>query len=137
MLVGPHRTKAVCPQAPDGNGGRGYRWLIKPTVFYVFFCPLISRERALAWKLSESSLVEAILVAPGNYGTGRIHKSVNINWQFDANRETQPGGRLVVKASGLISGQGLWVSKTKKEATTILSASSKSRSLAPLVFAVP
>lgn len=40
-----------------------------------------------------------------------------------------------MEASGLISGQGVWVNETKKEATTILSASSKSGSLAPLMFA--
>jgi phosphoribosylamine--glycine ligase/phosphoribosylformylglycinamidine cyclo-ligase len=37
------------------------------------------REHALAWKLSQSPLVEKIFVAPGNGGTGSVDKVENIN----------------------------------------------------------
>ncbi|KZT36603.1 phosphoribosylamine--glycine ligase [Sistotremastrum suecicum HHB10207 ss-3] len=37
------------------------------------------REHALAWKLSRSSLVEHIYVAPGNGGTGQETKCSNVN----------------------------------------------------------
>ena len=36
------------------------------------------REHALAWKLSQSTRVETIYCAPGNGGTGNIHKVVNV-----------------------------------------------------------
>ncbi|KAL1954773.1 hypothetical protein VTO42DRAFT_721 [Malbranchea cinnamomea] len=43
------------------------------------------REHALAWKLSQSSLVEAVYVAPGNGGTaeGRLPKISNVNVKSD------------------------------------------------------
>jgi phosphoribosylamine--glycine ligase / phosphoribosylformylglycinamidine cyclo-ligase len=44
------------------------------------------REHALAWKLSQSPLVEAIFVAPGNSGTARgLQKASNIDVRFDNN----------------------------------------------------
>jgi phosphoribosylamine--glycine ligase / phosphoribosylformylglycinamidine cyclo-ligase len=36
------------------------------------------REHALAWKLSQSPLVEQILVCPGNGGTSQVPKTKNI-----------------------------------------------------------
>ncbi|CAK5280616.1 unnamed protein product [Mycena citricolor] len=37
------------------------------------------REHALAWKLSQSPLVESIFVSPGNGGTGQLPKTSNIS----------------------------------------------------------
>ncbi len=37
------------------------------------------REHALAWKLSQSPLVEKIFVCPGNGGTGTLEKTTNVN----------------------------------------------------------
>ncbi|KAI4138593.1 MAG: hypothetical protein L6R39_006707 [Caloplaca ligustica] len=36
------------------------------------------REHALAWKLSQSSRVEKLYVAPGNGGTGKVPKTLNV-----------------------------------------------------------
>ena len=36
------------------------------------------REHALAWKLSQSLLVEQILVCPGNGGTAQVPKTKNV-----------------------------------------------------------
>ena len=43
------------------------------------------REHALAWKLSQSPLVEAVYVAPGNGGTaeGRLPKISNVSVKSD------------------------------------------------------
>lgn len=37
------------------------------------------REHALAWKLSQSPLVEKIFVCPGNGGTSQEPKTINVN----------------------------------------------------------
>lgn len=37
------------------------------------------REHALAWKLSQSSRVQAIYVCPGNGGTSTVPKTTNIS----------------------------------------------------------
>lgn len=37
------------------------------------------REHALAWKLSESPIVDRILVCPGNGGTAQLPKTANVN----------------------------------------------------------
>nr|GAT48423.1 phosphoribosylformylglycinamidine cyclo-ligase [Mycena chlorophos] len=45
------------------------------------------REHALAWKLSQSALVQHIYVCPGNGGTDQLPKTVNISlnpWDFPA-----------------------------------------------------
>lgn len=39
------------------------------------------REHALAWKLAQSSLVDQILVCPGNGGTSKVPKTKNIKTQ--------------------------------------------------------
>ena len=44
------------------------------------------REHALAWKLSQSSSIGEILVAPGNGGTGQMRKVINL----DCPKETAP-----------------------------------------------
>lgn len=44
------------------------------------------REHALAWKLSQSTSVGQILVAPGNGGTGQMRKVINL----DCPKETEP-----------------------------------------------
>jgi len=36
------------------------------------------REHALAWKLSQSDLVQRIFVAPGNGGTSQLPKTTNV-----------------------------------------------------------
>lgn len=38
-----------------------------------------AREHALAWKLRQSPLVEAIFTAPGNYGTGKLGTNIDID----------------------------------------------------------
>ena len=38
-----------------------------------------AREHALAWKVSQSSLVDDIFVAPGNGGTAEIAKNIDIS----------------------------------------------------------
>lgn len=38
-----------------------------------------AREHALAWKLRQSPLVEAIYTAPGNYGTGKLGTNIDID----------------------------------------------------------
>lgn len=37
------------------------------------------REHALAWKMSNSSLLEELFIAPGNAGTRKVGKNVNLN----------------------------------------------------------
>ena len=37
------------------------------------------REHALAWKISQSSILEALYIAPGNAGTRQYGKNVNIS----------------------------------------------------------
>ncbi len=37
------------------------------------------REHALAWKMSNSSLLEELFIAPGNAGTRQVGKNVNLN----------------------------------------------------------
>lgn len=36
------------------------------------------REHALVWKLSQSDLVDAIFVSPGNGGTSQVPKTTNV-----------------------------------------------------------
>ncbi len=38
-----------------------------------------AREHALAWKVSQSSLVDDVFVAPGNGGTAEIAKNIDIS----------------------------------------------------------
>lgn len=37
------------------------------------------REHALAWKLSQSALVEQIFICPGNGGTSQVPKAKNVS----------------------------------------------------------
>lgn len=37
------------------------------------------REHALAWKLSQSDIVDHIYVAPGNGGTAQLEKTTNVD----------------------------------------------------------
>ena len=37
------------------------------------------REYALAWKISQSQLVDKLYIAPGNAGTNSIDENLNIN----------------------------------------------------------
>ena len=41
------------------------------------------REHAFAWKISQSSLVQKVFIAPGNAGTERENKCENINKSID------------------------------------------------------
>ena len=46
------------------------------------------REHALAWKISQSSILDALYIAPGNAGTRQHGKNVNISpTDFDAVKE--------------------------------------------------
>lgn len=45
------------------------------------------REHALAWKLSQSSLVEELLVAPGNPGIAMLPKTLNVALNVDDHAE--------------------------------------------------
>ena len=47
-----------------------------------------AREHALAWKISQSSILDALYIAPGNAGTRQHGKNVNISpTDFDAVKE--------------------------------------------------
>lgn len=41
------------------------------------------REHALAWKLANSRLVQAIFVAPGNSGTATARTTANLDFRVD------------------------------------------------------
>lgn len=45
------------------------------------------REHALAWKLAQSSLVDQILVCPGNGGTSLVPKTKNVKSPSDDFRD--------------------------------------------------